>query len=572
MLDDAEVIDQVWDAIIVGTGIGGATLGYALAHGGWRVLFCEKGQSQSGRPEFRGDYAESFTACNPTQAGTGPEVLRRAGRYWEFIEDHSRQKVRKLSPFIGAGSGGSSAIFGMAMERFFPADFEPRQNYADVAEASLPDAWPISYDELTPFYEAAERLYRLRGGADPLRSGPVPTFLQPPPLTQQGQEMFQFLQRKGFNPYRVPMACEFLPGCSCCQGYLCARNCKNDSERICLRPAVVHHAAQIFDECEIVRLEATRSEVREIIANRKGRLLRLRGRIVVLAAGALQSPRILLDSMSPLWPAGLANDSGLVGRNLMRHFNDLYAVFLPSTQHGSDNRRKEIALGDFYHHQGTKLGTVQSFGRLPPASLLAQSLENDLHESPFHLLAPALSLIQPALHRFLRHLVNRSYVLATIAEDLPYADNRISLAAASGPERASSVALNYTIRSYDRARIKLFRALMKDLLRTHRFMLIKQAENNQMLAHACGTCRFGMDPHSSVLDRNNRAHGVANLYVVDSSFFPSSSGTNPSLTIAANALRVAAHLLGSDVGGLTNGESMDVPSSAAGDSGSAPGN
>jgi choline dehydrogenase-like flavoprotein len=87
---------------------------------------------------------------------------------------------------------------------------------------------------------------------------------------------------------------------------------------------------------------------------------------------------------------------------------------------------------------------------------------------------------------------------------------------------------------------------MKDLLRPYRVTLVKQAENNKQLAHACGTCRFGTDPRDSVLDKNNRAHGLSNLYVVDSSFFPSSSGTNPALTIAANALRVADHLIRSN--------------------------
>jgi choline dehydrogenase-like flavoprotein len=99
------------------------------------------------------------------------------------------------------------------------------------------------------------------------------------------------------------------------------------------------------------------------------------------------------------------------------------------------------------------------------------------------------------------------------------------------------------VRPHEKARIEAFRGLMKQALKPYSFSVVKQAANNQRIAHVCGTCRFGTDPADSVLDANNRAHGLANLYVVDASFFPSSGGTNPSLTIAANALRVAAHLI-----------------------------
>jgi choline dehydrogenase-like flavoprotein len=129
-------------------------------------------------------------------------------------------------------------------------------------------------------------------------------------------------------------------------------------------------------------------------------------------------------------------------------------------------------------------------------------------------------------------------------DDLPYADNAVwPLPPASGPLARRS-AIRYRIRPEGRARIRRFRSLMREVLEPYPYLLIKQAENNRMLAHVCGTCRFGNDPDKSVIDAHNRAHGLANLYVTDSSFFPSSGGTNPSLTIAANALRIAALLTG----------------------------
>ena len=546
MTEPAEILDQQWDAIVIGTGIGGATLGHALVRQGWRVLFCEKGKSPAGTREGRGDYPESsFPGANPS-ADERRARLAGAGRWSDAIEDSSRADGKPFVPFIGAGAGGSSAVYGMAMERLFPADFSPRRNFPDAAAATLPEAWPVSYDELAPHYSAAERLYRLRGSADPLRpAGEDRVLRDPPPLSVQGNELVDRFARKGLHPYRVPMACEFVPGCACCQGYLCPEACKNDSGRICLQPAIDTGRARLIDGCEVLRLDATRRSVREVVCNWKGRAVRLHAPVVVLAAGALATPGILLASASSEWPDGLANASGLVGRNLMRHFNDLYAVFPPVVDGATDNRRKEIAFNDFYDSRGAKLGTVQSFGRLPPPEVLLQSMRDDLLLARAAWSAPVLDLLRPALRPLLRRIVTRSAVLATIVEDPPYADNRVTLAGDPSSVAQSRLAIRYRIRPAEQARIRQMRELMRDALKPMRYLSIRQAENNRMLAHACGTCRFGVDPADSVLDRNNRAHGLDNLYVVDSSFFPSSGGTNPSLTIAANALRVAEHLLGS---------------------------
>ena len=199
-----------------------------------------------------------------------------------------------------------------------------------------------------------------------------------------------------------------------------------------------------------------------------------------------------------------------------------------------------MAFNDFYGGDEGKLGSVQSFGRLPPGQMLFGTLKQDLQDGPAPWLASVLALTRPVLQPVLQHLVDRSITLATTMEDLPYLDNRI-LPACGGA--AGAVRMIYRLRDQDRARIARFRSLMRGALQPLRWRLIKQAENNQRIAHACGTCRFGEDPKTSVLDPNNRCHELENLYVVDSSFFPSSGGTNPSLTIAANALRVAEHLM-----------------------------
>jgi choline dehydrogenase-like flavoprotein len=534
-----EVVDSKWDVIVIGTGMGGATLGYALARAGRRVLFCEQGRSlQADDHSLRGNFAEMFFDRPEAPAAKHAETLARAGRCWDPIEDRSQPRARSYIPFIGAGTGGSSALYGMALERFYPDDFTPKRHHPGALGADIPDVWPISYEDLRPYYRAAEALYGVRGGTDPLRAGHLDPLPPPTPMTGAAHELAEFLQARGCHPYRLPMACERVPGCLGCQGFLCPKPCKNDSYRICLEPAVKDHGARLLDECRVVRLTATRDTVTGVECVRRGEEFTLRGALVVLAAGALNTPSLLLRSATSEWPAGLANDSGLVGRNLMRHFIDLYAVFLKSRD-GLAGSQKELAFNDYYVSESGKFGTVQSFGALPPASVLVAGMEEDLRHAGAGWLSPAFPLVRPVLRQVLGRQLSRALILASIMEDLPYRENRVA-PIADGP----GVTMEYQVFPHERARIALWRRKLREDLRPYRVMVIKQAENNERIAHASGTCRFGTDPRTSVLDADNRAHGLSNLYVVDSSFFPTSAGTNPALTIAANALRVADRILG----------------------------
>ena len=526
MLSIEEIERKQWDCLVVGTGVGGATLGAAVAKAGRSVLFVEKGRAPFRHSDsLRGAYPELFFPDVEVPSARHARLLGQAGRCYQEIRDGDRSFV----PFIGCGTGGSSALYGMALERFFPADFEPRQHFPHASGSSLVDAWPIGYEDLKPFYEQAETLYRVRGGADRLRPD-RPNLLPLPPLSPGNATLNAHFERRGFHPYRLPLACEFVPGCECCQSYLCARDCKNDAGRICLEPALREHGASLLDECEVIRIEAVRDRVTGIVCRWQDKTVILHGERLVLAAGALITPALLLGSTSSCWPLGLANASGLVGRNLMRHCVDLYLVFAG----GGPSPLKQIALSDFYQVDGGKFGTVQSFGALPPASILAASVVKEMRDAtPWA--SPLLGLLQPLLRGVLPQIVRRGVLIAAIMEDLPYTDNRI----VSG----SPLTIDYRLRPHELARIRTFRTLVARALKPYRFLRLRQAEKNAMLAHVCGTCRFGEDPATSVLDRCNRAHGIRNLYVVDASFFPSSGGTNPALTIAANALRVADYLL-----------------------------
>ncbi len=536
MMED--ITQRHWDVIVVGTGMGGATLGYALAKAGNSVLFCEKGKSAHSSASLKGRYAEEFPGASSASNSSRSDIFKGAGREWTNIEDRTKPRVKINTPFIGSGTGGSTALYGMALERFFPEDFTPRACHPSAEDSTLPDAWPITYHDLLPHYEAAERLYRVRGSSDALRGADFcPPYLDPPPISAGALALSNYLREQGCHPYRLPMACEFVPDCNCCQGYLCAKSCKNDSGRICLEPAIKEHGAKLLDECEVVRLEATHHEVTRVVCKHHGQTVTLRGRTVILAAGALSSPKILLQSTSAAWPNGLANRSGQVGRNLMRHYVDLYV--LESRANPAEKAAwKELAFNDYYLTNGRKLGSVQGFGALPPAALLVESMAQDLQQGPFPFAEFFFRPVKPLLRRLLEARLSGRLVLATVVEDLPYADNRVEVGA------GGRMQLYYRVRPSERERIDQMRARMNRLLKPFRPMLIKQAENNERLAHACGTCRFGVNSADSVLDEDNRAHGLDNLYVVDASFFPSSAGINPSLTIAANALRVANSILG----------------------------
>ena len=435
--------------------MGGATLGHALAARGERVLFCERGRNPvAGRGTLSADYPEQW--AEPRGAvldERSADLLASAGRCRDTVTDESGQRPLRFVPFIGAGSGGSSALYGMALERFAAADFAPRANHPNVTQSTLDEAWPIAYDDFCTHYAAAETLYRVRGSGDPLaQSGNPPRYsVAPPPPTAAASELFGFFAAKGLHPYRLPQACEFVDGCQGCQGFLCDRDCKNDSSRICLRPAIRDFGATLLDECQVLRIDASRSRATGVTCRWRGNDITLRGKRIFLAAGALQTPNLLLRSRSADWPDGLANRSGLVGRNLMRHCIDLYLVEPDRAALGGefDNRFKEFAFNDFYRSNGVKLGSVQSFGRLPPAPMLFGSLRQDLRDGPVPLLAAAVSLARPLLQPMLQRWVDRSITLATIMEDLPYHDNRV---VPKFDADAGAVRMSYRLRDPDRRR------------------------------------------------------------------------------------------------------------------------
>jgi choline dehydrogenase-like flavoprotein len=515
-----------WDVVVVGTGMGGATAGYALAKQGKKVLFLEKGRFLLDDASDRGD------GKIPTDADESPEGRLRRG-WWPY-ELEGRTSFGDLSFFapVGCVVGGTTALYAAQLERFDATDFRPRVNFPGARSANLPERWPFSYDDLVPYYRQAEKLFHVAGTPDPLNPDPEAQLVAPPALSERDRSIHDGFVDAGLHPYRAHVGFQFKPGCEECGGVMCPRTCKADVGSLCLVPALVDHGAKILPECEVLRFEASSSSVEGVVCRYQGREITVRGTRVLLAAGAFMSPALLLRSTSDAWPDGLANRSGAVGRNLMVHTSDFVAVRPPKK--GSDvGPKKSIALNDFYFIDGQKLGTFQSVGVEVHWGAILHYLRLESAKDPTWWKKAAKPLLRPAALAG-GQLFKNAATFSTIVEDLPYRDNRVLLDASS----KNGMRFEYTYTDELKARNKLFRDRLKSSLKGMSLQFIT-GPNNLNYGHVCGTVRAGEDPATSVVDGRNKAHDLDNLYVVDSSFFPTSSGTNPSLTIGANALRVA---------------------------------
>jgi choline dehydrogenase-like flavoprotein len=518
---------ETWDAIVIGTGMGGATAGYALAEMGWRVLFIEKGP-------LLHDRASNGTAELAVVPDDRPEA-RLARGYWPYpLAGRTTFGEQRFFAPLGCGSGGTTTLYAAQLERLRPEDFRPRAQHPAATGSTLPEAWPIEYAELAQYYDRAEKLYRVCGTPDPL-GGPADgaSLREPPPMSERDRHLFESFEKQGLHPYRAHVGCEFVEGCTGCGAGLCPRECKNDSGRICLMPALRNFGAKLLANCEVIELEADASAIQRVRCRLGDREIRVSARVVILAAGAFMSPVLLLKSRSQHWPDGLANASGQVGRNLMVHAHTYVAVSA-KTKLATTGPLKSISLNDFYVDRNVKLGTLQTLGITVSHGTIAYYIRSRLGTLPKALnllLKPCLRLVAPILALPFRNAA----VFAGIIEDLPYSENRVL------PDAEAEGGLHFEYRYPEELRVRsqTFADRLREVLGSRHRLLVVSGKNNLDYGHVCGTIRFGNDPKTSVLDRDNCAHDVPNLYVVDASFFPSSGGVNLSLTIAANALRVA---------------------------------
>jgi choline dehydrogenase-like flavoprotein len=505
-----------YDVIIIGTGAGGGTLTHRLAPSGKRILLLERGGYLRREPE-NWDSREVF----------GRE------RYVTTEEWVDRNGVR-FRPHAQYYVGGNTKFYGAILFRMRERDFGEVRHYGGISPA-----WPISYDDLEPYYAEAERLYLVHGEAgedptEPPRSGPFPyPAVSHEPRIQQLHDDFVAI---GHNPFHLPVGVDLdeqdveagrCVRCDRFDGFPCLADGKADAHVRCIRPALRHENVTLRTHAKVERLETDPSgrTVTRVVVDRKGGEEVYSADVVVVSAGAAHSPALLLKSAGERHPNGLANGSDQVGRNYMAHINS--GVVAISKTPNDTKFQKTLGVNDYYwgaEDSELPLGHIQMLGKSDRNILRAGA--------PWF--APGFALDYMAKHAI-------DFWLTT--EDLPYQDNRVTV------DRQGTIHLSKTFHNEEPHRRLLEK--LKGLL-SHigveerlipRFSVLDQRIPLAGIAHQCGTVRFGHDPATSVLDVHCKAHELDNLYVVDTSFFPSSSAVNPALTAMANALRVGDHLL-----------------------------
>lgn len=512
-----------FDVIIIGTGAGGGTLGYALAPTGKRILLLE-----------RGDYVPR------EKANWDPRFVNVEGQY-NTKEGWLDVAGKPLHPHTNYYVGGNTKFYGAALFRLRKEDFGEIRHHGGISPA-----WPIAYEDLEPYYLEAEHLYHVHGerGVDPTEPPASGPYAYPPvshePRIQQLRNDFA---RLGLNPFHVPLGIQLdeknrhaskCIRCETCDGFPCLVQAKSDAQVICVDPALQHPNVTLLRNAYVERLvtSSTGREVTEVLVEQNGRTESYSAGIVVVACGAINSAALLLRSANDKHPRGLANSSDVVGRHYMGHVNSVLMAI--SKCPNPTTFQKTLALNDFYFGStewSYPMGHISFVGKLDGETLKAGAPA----------VAPGWTLDLMAKH---------SLDFWLTSEDLPDPSNRVTL------NRDGKIVLSYTPNNEESHRrlIAKLEDLMKKQSRcpTHgdqchqgifaRNLFVGQRIPLAGVAHQNGTIRFGRDPKTSALDVHCKAHDLDNLYVVDGSFFPSSGAVNPALTIMANALRVADHL------------------------------
>jgi choline dehydrogenase-like flavoprotein len=513
-----------YDVIIIGSGAGGGTLAYKLAPTGKKVLILERGGYV---PREKDNWSA--------------RAVNLEGKYQtkEKWHDHDGNE---LHPHTNYYVGGNTKFFGAALFRLRKEDFGEIRHYG-----GLSPAWPISYDEMEPYYGAAERLYHVHGnrGEDPTEP-PARSCYPHPGISHEPriQQLADDLQRLGLRPFHTPLGVmldEKSPQtskcirCGTCDGFPCLVGAKSDVQVCAVDPALEHSNVELMTDAYVEKLatEASGRTVSKVIIVHAGVREELSADLVVSSCGAINSAALLLRSSNDKHPRGLANSSDVVGRHYMGHVNSVLMAL--SKCPNPTIFQKSLSLNDFYFGSAEwnyPMGHISFVGKLDGETLKGG--------------APALTP-----NWTLDLMAKHSLDFWLTSEDLPDPNNRVSLDAAGG------IVLSYKPNNqegHSRLIVKL-KELMQQQSRCKvhghncheglfaRNLFVGQRIPLAGVAHQVGTVRFGDDPKTSALDQNCKARDVDNLYVVDGSFFPSSGAVNPALTIMANALRVGEHLI-----------------------------
>ncbi|AFZ34471.1 glucose-methanol-choline oxidoreductase [Stanieria cyanosphaera PCC 7437] len=498
---------QHYDLIIIGTGAGGGTLAYALAATGKRILILERGGYL---PREKDNW--------------NPEAIFQDHKY-QTQEQWLDRDNQVFSPEAFYNVGGNTKVYGAALQRMREEDFGELQHYDGVSPA-----WEISYSEFEPYYLRAESLYKIHGirGEDPTEP-PASAEYPFKPLHHEPriQQITDGLENLGLHPFHLTLALnrdEDYPAqrpcirCDTCDPYPCLVNAKCDAQVTCVDPALQHRNVELLINTRVTKLitDASGTRVTAVEAEKEGEIIKFTADTFVVSCGAINSAVLLLKSKSDRHPNGLANSSGMVGRNLMLHNHS--ALIAVADQPNDTIFQKTLGVNDFYFqgpNQNYPLGQIQLTGKAKWNRLKAFMPD---------------SVPQSSLEYIAKHSVD--WWLTT--EDLPRWENCVTV------NSEGKIKVDYQANNL-KPHQDLIDIWTNYLRKLDFFLFFAKKMPIEVGWHQAGTCRFGSDPTKNVLDLNCRTHDVENLYVVDGSFFPAMGAVNPTLTIIANALRVADH-------------------------------
>ncbi|MEM1265592.1 MAG: GMC family oxidoreductase [Pseudomonadota bacterium] len=493
------------EILIIGSGMGGATIAAALAPTGVGITILERGERIAPSPETRdaraifefGTFRNEETWDDPAGTPFDP------GNYYVV--------------------GGNSKLYGAVLFRYRAEDFGVLQHIGGTSPA-----WPIPYEAFEPWYQAAETLYEVRGAggedqSEPPHSGayahaPVP---HEPAIAAAADR----LRAAGLTPAHLPLGVDidaWLAGGE--TGWDAHPNTgdgKKDAESVGLKAALRHNSVRLETGAEVTALIAEPDgRISAVEYRQDGRAHRIAAGTVILAAGAVNSAVLLLRSATEAFPRGLANRSDQVGRNFMNHNTHAMMALHPLRLNPSVYQ-KTLYFNDFYLSggpEGEPLGNIQLLGKIT-APILASQVR----------LAGPLT----------RWIAARSIDWYVMSEDLPDPESRVTV-------KGERIVLDWRQSNWEAhlLLVKRFRAILR---RAGWPVVLSRAFDRTVPSHQCGTARFGHDPSTSVLDIWCRAHDHPNLFVVDASFLPNSAAVNPALTVAAQALRVADHIATQDL-------------------------
>jgi choline dehydrogenase-like flavoprotein len=489
-----------YDDIVIGSGFGGSMAAYPLVRAGRRVLMLERGAWVSRERD------SAFRAAGIVTSAFSRESL------YDIVANGKRYDGGSYTCV-----GGQSVFYGGASYRFRESDFGD-----DPIFTGCGAAWPFGYDEIEPYYGMAEDLLGVAGTDDdptaPRRSTPFPQ--APAPLLPPANRIADAARRLGMRPTQIPLAIAFTPNgrrapcdrCATCDGYACANEAKNDLATV-LIPELVCRGMTLRANTVCTRLE--RHGARIVAAHCVDRLTGRRDRVtaerVLLAAGALATPHLLLASgLAHANPAG-----GAVGRFMTRHRNEVVLGVFERRPNPTRAFDKQVAVMDFY-----RAGSIQQW--TPPEGVVRAYL------------SPVVGLPASVVLSF-------TLGLMIMAEDQPQARNHVALNGSVDRFGLPSLRVRHAYSARDHASARILVTHARQILR-EAGALFTFTRRVHTLSHALGTVRMGRVERTAPLDADGRYRGIENLYVTDGSALPRAAAVNPSLTIAANALRIGTLL------------------------------